>query len=223
MENALTQQEVNATAWAACDTFRGVIDPAQYKDYILVMLFLKYISDLWADHYETYRKQYGDDEERIRRRLERERFILPYVTVKLNENGTETDRFLADFSGLYERRNQSNLGELVNIVLDAIEESNKAKLEGVFRNIDFNSEMNLGKAKDRNRRLKNLLEDFNKLDLRPSRVSEDVIGNTYIYLIERFASDAGKKAGEFYTPTQVSRLGLFRSADTSGRIFSLAG
>jgi type I restriction enzyme M protein len=206
MDSALTQQEVNATAWAACDTFRGVIDPAQYKDYILVMLFLKYISDLWADHYETYRKQYGDDEERIRRKLERERFILPYVTVKLNESGTEIDRFLADFSGLYERRNQSNLGELVNIVLDAIEEGNKAKLEGVFRNIDFNSEMNLGKAKDRNRRLKNLLEDFNKLDLRPTRVSEDVIGDTYIYLIERFASDAGKKAGEFYTPAQVSRL-----------------
>jgi type I restriction enzyme M protein len=205
-KNALTQQEVNATAWAACDTFRGVLDPAQYKDYILVALFLKYISDLWADHYETYRKQYGDDDERIRRRLERERFILPYVTVKLNESGTETEKFLADFSSLYERRNQSNLGELINIVLDAIEEGNKAKLEGVFRNIDFNSEMNLGKTKDRNRRLKNLLEDFNKLDLRPSRVPEDVIGNTYIYLIERFASDAGKKAGEFYTPTQVSRL-----------------
>jgi len=179
MENALTQQEVNATAWAACDTFRGVLDPAQYKDYILVTLFLRYISDLWADHYETYRKQYGDDEERIRRRLERERFILPYVTVKLNESGSETDRFLADFSSLYERRNQSNLGELINIVLDAIEEGNKTKLEGVFRNIDFNSEMNLGKSKDRNRRLKNLIEDFNKLDLRPSRVSEDIIGNTY--------------------------------------------
>src|SRR4051795_5776150 len=101
MNEKITQQEINQAAWAACDTFRGAVDPAQYKDYILVMLFLKYISDLWADHYETYRKQYGDDEERIRRRLERERFILPYVTVKLNESGTETDLFLADFSGLY--------------------------------------------------------------------------------------------------------------------------
>ena len=105
-------------------------------------------------------------------------------------------------------RNAANIGELINVVLDAIEEANKTKLEGVFRNIDFNSESNMGKTKDRNRRLKMLLEDFSKpqLDLSPSRVSEDVIGNTYIYLIERFASDAGKKAGEFYTPFQVSQL-----------------
>lgn len=56
--------------------------PAQYKDYILVMLFLKYISDLWQDHYETYRQQYGDDDERIRRKLDRERFTLPFVEFK---------------------------------------------------------------------------------------------------------------------------------------------
>ena len=56
--------------------------------------------------------------------------------------------------------------------------------------------------------MKLLLEDFNRpeLDLNPNRVTEDVIGNTYIYLIERFASDAGKKAGEFYTPHKVSEL-----------------
>jgi type I restriction enzyme M protein len=206
MTDQLSQQDVNNTAWAACDTFRGVIDPAQYKDYILVMLFLKYISDLWADHYAAYQKEYGANEERIRRKLERERFILPYVEFKDEKTGEVTDRFLADFHALYERRKAANLGELINIVLDHIEEANKAKLEGVFRNIDFNSEANLGKTKDRNRRLENLLGDFARLDLRPSRVSEDVIGNTYIYLIERFASDAGKKAGEFYTPKQVSRL-----------------
>jgi type I restriction enzyme M protein len=206
MTDQLTQQDVNNTAWAACDTFRGVIDPAQYKDYILVMLFLKYISDQWADHYAEYKKEYGDNEERIRRKLERERFILPYVEFKDEKTGEVTDRFLADFHALYERRKAANLGELINIVFDHIEEANKAKLEGVFRNIDFNSEANLGKTKDRNRRLENLLGDFAKLDLRPSRVSEDVIGDTYIYLIERFASDAGKKAGEFYTPKQVSKL-----------------
>lgn len=206
MSENISQQEVNATAWAACDTFRGVVDPAQYKDYILVMLFLKYISDSWADHYAEYKQQYGDDDERIRRKLERERFLLPYVELKDTDTGKNLDCFLADFKSLYERRNEANIGELINIVLDHIEDANKSKLEGVFRNIDFNNEANLGKAKDRNRRLKHLLEDFNKLDLRPSRVSEDVIGNTYIYLIERFGSDAGKKAGEFYTPKMVSRL-----------------
>lgn len=207
MTSKVSQEEINNIAWAACDTFRGVVDPAQYKDYILVMLFLKYISDVWKDHYEAYKKQYGNNDERIRRKLERERFLLPYVDYEDPDTG-EKDRFLGDFYGIYERRARANIGELINIVLDSIEESNKAKLEGVFRNIDFNSETNLGKTKDRNYRLKHLLEDFNKpqLDMRPSRVSEDVIGNTYIYLIERFASDAGKKAGEFYTPHKVSEL-----------------
>ncbi|MXZ50552.1 MAG: type I restriction-modification system subunit M [Rhodobacteraceae bacterium] len=189
----IKQQDVKNAAWAACDTFRGVMDAAGYKDYILVILFLKYISDVWKDHYEDYRKEYGDNDVRIRRKLKRERFILPKE---------------ASFYDLYEKRNEANIGELINIALDAIETENKSKLEGVFRNIDFNSEANLGKTRDRNRRLKMLLEDFNKphLDMRPSRISDDVIGNVYIYLIERFASDAGKKAGEFYTPHKVSKL-----------------
>lgn len=199
MTERTNQAIVNQAAWDACDTFRGVVDAGQYKDYILVMLFLKYISDQWKDHLENYREQYGGDEARIRRRLERERFVL-----------TEG----ASFYDLYPRRNEPNIGELINIALEKIEDANRTKLEGVFRNIDFNSEANLGKPKDRNRRLKNLLEDFAKsaLDLRPSRVSEDIIGECYIYLISRFASDAGKKAGEFYTPSAVSGL-LAKLAD----------
>ena len=193
MSDQIAQQQVNQAAWAACDTFRGAVDPAQYKDYILVMLFLKYISDLWAGHVKTYREQYGDDDARIRRRLERERFVLPEGT---------------SYYDLYEQRGEANIGELINIALEKIEDTNRTKLEGVFRNIDFNSEANLGRPKDRNRRLKNMLEDFAKpeLDLSPSRVSEDIIGECYIYLISRFASDAGKKAGEFFTPAPVSKL-----------------
>ena len=120
-----------------------------------MMLFLKTISGLWNDHQATYPRQYGDDEMRIRRRLERERFILPAH---------------ASFDDLYARRNAPNFGELINMALEAIEDANRTKLEGVFRNIDFNSEANLGRPKDRNRRLKHLLEDFAKpaLDLRPS-------------------------------------------------------
>jgi type I restriction enzyme M protein len=91
------------------------------------MLFLKYISDVWNDHYEEYRKQYGDDDERIRRKLERERFVLPEVKIKeTNEKtGIDTifDRFPANFYSLYERRSNDNIGELINIVLDNIEET----------------------------------------------------------------------------------------------------
>src|SRR6266404_2120101 len=188
------QDEINNIAWRACDTFRGTIDPAQYKDYILVMLFLKYLSDLWKDKKEEYEKEFKRDVERVKRRLARERFVMPEG---------------CDYYSLYAKRSEANIGELINTALEQLEDANKAKLEGVFRNIDFNSESNLGQTKERNKRLKHLLEDFadERLDLRPSHVGkQDIIGNTYQYLIGRFASDAGKKGGEFYTPGEVSEL-----------------
>jgi type I restriction enzyme M protein len=195
----VSQAEINSILWKACDTFRGAVDPSEYKNYILVMLFVKYISDVWQDHYAKLVEEYGDPKsktakERIERRLKRERFVLPAHCT---------------FDSLYEQRNAPNIGEIINTALDEIEDSNKEKLEGVFRNIDFNSEASLGQTKERNNRLKSLLEDFSdpRLDLRPSRVGNmDVIGNAYEYLIGRFAANAGKKAGEFYTPPEVSSL-----------------
>jgi type I restriction enzyme M protein len=190
----INQSEINDVAWRACDTFRGVVDPSDYKNYILVTLFWKYVSDVWRDHRDRYLAEYAGDVERVQRRLARERFQLP--------DG-------CDFTSLYNQRDAADIGQRMNMALERIEEANKAKLEGVFREVDFNSENKLGETKDRNSRLKNLLQDFNnpRLDLRPSVVGEeDVIGNVYEYLLERFASDAGKKAGEFYTPGQVSSL-----------------
>jgi type I restriction enzyme M protein len=204
MTGTVNQQEINDTLWRACDTFRGTLDPSQYKDYLLVMLFLKYVSDLWADKEAEYRRKYQGDATRVARALERERFVAP-----------EESRF----GYLYANRDRDNIGELINIALEKIEEANRGKLENVFRNIDFNSEPHLGETKDRNRRLKSLLEDFNsdKLDLRPSRVgSVDVIGNAYEYLIGHFASDAGKKGGEFYTPAEVATLLAKLLAPTPG-------
>jgi len=190
----INQSEINDVAWRACDTFRGVVDPSDYKNYILVTLFWKYVSDVWRDHRDRYLIEYSGDTERVQRRLARERFQLPEG---------------CDFASLYDQRDAADIGQRMNMALEKIEEANKAKLEGVFREVDFNSENKLGETRDRNSRLKNLLQDFNdqRLDLRPSRVGEeDVIGNVYEYLLERFASDAGKKAGEFYTPGQVSSL-----------------
>lgn len=194
MEPQVNQDEINAIAWKACDTFRGVVDPAEYKNYILVFLFLKYMNDIWKDKQELFAERYKGDKERIKRALGRERFIMP-------DN--------CSFEDIYQKRNEANIGEIINIALDAIEEANKTKLEGVFRNIDFNSESNLGEIKDRNRRLRNLIEDFANpnLNLQPSHIgNQDVIGNTYEYLIARFASGSGKKGGEFYTPAEVSML-----------------
>lgn len=189
----VTQNEINNLAWKACDTFRGVVNPDQYKDYILVFLFIKYISDVWKEHYQQYNEMYKGDETRIQRRLERERFVLPKEST---------------FDYIYMNRTKENIGEIINTALEQIEEKNKEKLEGVFRNIDFNSD-NLGKTKDRNKRLKNLIEDFSdsKLDFRSSNTgNQDIIGNVYEYLISRFASDSGKKGGEFYTPPEVAQL-----------------
>ena len=200
----LTQKEVNDICWRACDTFRGVIDANEYKDYILVMLFLKYISDVWQDHYDTYMQKYKNKEERVQRAMQRERFVLPKD---------------ASFYSLHEARNKDNVGEIIDIAIAAIEDTNKVKLEGVFQNITFNTDR-LGSTKDRNRLLKTLLEDFDnpRLDLRPSRIQEDVIGEAYMYLIERFGSDAGKKAGEFYTPAPVRQLVAKLAAPQQGNL-----
>ena len=193
-DHQINQNEINSIVWKACDTFRGVIDPSEYKNYILVFLFVKYLSDVWKDKYEQYKSQFEGDEVRIARRMSRERFIMPPE---------------CDFDFIYSNRNDTSIGEIINIALEKIEEANKTKLEGVFRNIDFNSEANLGQTKDRNKRLKNLIEDFadTRLDLRPSKTgNQDIIGNSYEYLIANFASDAGKKGGEFYTPAEVATL-----------------
>ncbi len=191
-EKRWTQDEVNQSLWRACDTFRGKIDSTLYKDYILVMLFVKYVSDIYKEHKNALMAKYHNDKEMVERQMRRERFVL-------NEHST--------FDHLYDKRTASNIGEVINKALADIEEENKAKLRGVFRNIDFNSEIVLGQTKDRNAMLKTLLEDFSKIDLSPSRlIGEDVIGNSYEYLIANFASDAGKKGGEFFTPSEVSEL-----------------
>jgi type I restriction enzyme M protein len=193
-----TQQDINRIVWKACDTFRGVIDPSQYKDYILTMLFIKYVSDVSKSKYADYLERYEGDVERANRAMLRERFIVP-----------EESRF--DY--LYENRNTGNIGELINIALAALEEANREKMSSedgtnVFRNIDFNSG-NLGDTKDKNARLRNLLIDFSdsKLNFEPSHLeNSDVIGDAYMYLVSTFASESGKKAGEFFTPAEVSTL-----------------
>ncbi len=188
------QRSVNRALWAACDTFRGVIDPSLYKEYLLTMLFVKYVSDLHDEKRASYLERYKGDQDRVARAMARERFVLPQQS---------------HFEFFRQKRSSDKLGDIINKGLAALEEANIGKLDGVFRNIDFNSEANLGKPKERNDRLKELLDDFavEELDLSPSRIGDlDVIGNAYEFLIGNFAAQAGKKAGEFYTPREVSTL-----------------
>lgn len=192
-EAQVDQEEINRAVWAACDTFRGVVDPSIYKDYVLTMLFLKYISDVWKDHYAAYKKAYGEEPELIDEMMKNEGFVLPEES---------------DFCYLYDHRHEPGNGERIDQALHAIEEANITKLRDVFQDISFNS-TKLGDDKQKNDILRYLLEHFVKdvLNLRPSRIGTlDIIGNAYEYLIKNFAASSGKKTGEFYTPPEVSTL-----------------
>ncbi|WP_274851984.1 type I restriction-modification system subunit M [Serratia marcescens] len=197
MSNMINQNRINDILWSVCDIFRGTISPDTYKDFILTMLFLKYISDVWQDHYNNYRTEYGDEPELIEEMMKNERFVLPKQ---------------ASFYTLFQHRNEPGNGERIDQALHAIEEANGTKLKdagkSVFQDISFNTDK-LGEEKQKNGILKDLLEVFSspELDLKPSRIGGlDVIGNAYEYLIGKFAANSGQKAGEYYTPPEVSEL-----------------
>lgn len=187
-----TKADIERTLWNACDSFRGKIDSSRYKDYILSMLFVKYLSDVCKETRKKYMEQYGGDIDRVERAMSRERFVI-------DESSS--------FDYLYQKRNDAEIGQKINVALSYIEEHNSGKLRNVFRAIDFNSSVDFGEVREKNAVLKNLLEDFYDLDLSPSKLnSNDIIGDSYEYMIANFASDAGKKGGEFFTPSMVSEL-----------------
>src|SRR5690554_8007151 len=109
-----TQDEINAALWSACDSFRGSIDSEGYKNYILVFLFFKYLSDKYKDKYDEFKEQYGDDEELIQRRLKREPFVL-------KEDCT--------FDYVVENKNDPQLGQFLNTIFEKIEDDNKRSEE----------------------------------------------------------------------------------------------
>ena len=187
-----TRKNIETALWKACDSFRGKIDSSRYKDYILSMLFVKYLSDLNKEHRTEYTKRFKGDMQRVERAMSREPFVIDEKS---------------SFDYLYQNRSDTQIGQKINVALSAIEERNSSKLRNVFRAIDFNSTVDLGEPREKNAVLKNLLEDFNRLDLSPSQLdSSDIIGGAYEYMIALFASDAGKKGGEFFTPSRVSEL-----------------
>lgn len=190
-----TFEDIKNALWAGANTFRDNIDASNYKDYVLSMLFVKYLSDTFDESVENLKKDY----EGIR--LERQIANLPFV---LKEEYT--------FNYLQKNKYAVDIGSKISEALTGIESSN-AILSGIFRGIDFNSENNLGKKEQKNPLLRTLLDDFADLDLRPSHIETkdnevpaDVVGDAYEYMIGEFATMAGKKAGSFFTPQQVSEV-----------------
>lgn len=208
-----SQKQINDALWSACDALRGPVDPAEYKDFVLPMIFYKYASDYVRDQREGFEAQYAgrdDAEQLVARKLGRLPLQVPAGAsfYDIFEGTTWTD---ADGEPLVVPPAEHNdqLGETLNTAFAQMEEANGERLDNVFQGVDFNSDAKLGETRERNERLRALLRAFNRdvLDLRPSKLeSVDLVGEGYMYLIEKFAETAGKKGGEFFTPPTVTEL-----------------
>ena len=189
-----TKEKINSVVWNACDSFRGSMDSSKYKDYILSLLFVKYLSDSYKEEEANIHKECKDNPTMLERKLQRRKF-------KLRKEST--------FDYLLSQKDEKNIGEMINTAFQYIQEDNETKLGNIFEHVDFNDPNLLGDNKERNKTLSNLLNNFSndKIDLSPSKLeNQDVIGDAYEFLISEFASDAGKKGGEFFTPSEVSSL-----------------
>lgn len=182
----LTREKLEGYLWSAADILRGSIDSSDYKNYILGLLFLKRLSD----------------------RFEEECDALRGVSGANPEDPDEHDFFVPKKARWAElQKTATNIGEALNKACAALEDKNPRTLEGVLAGIDFNDERKLGDTRNRDNVLSRLVQHFTKVNLKNSNLSEpDILGRAYEYLIERFADDAGKKGGEFYTPKKVVEL-----------------
>lgn len=191
-----SRKDIESALMRGADSLRDTIDAANYKDYVLPLMFVKYLSDTYKEKVENLEKEYQGV------RLERQKRYLPFTVAED-----------CSFNSLYEQRYSDNIGQLINMAMRRIENDNNQQLAGVLSTTDYNSENALGTREHKNAILRELLEDLYPLDLRPSQIEvkegevpADVIGDSYEYMIGQFASMAGKKAGSFYTPAAVSEI-----------------
>ena len=190
----LGRQELESKLWQAADILRGQIDAADYKNYIFSILFLKRLSDRFDEEVENA--------------------VALGVALDVALNDRDEHEFFVPESARWSAiaGASMNLGETLNIASHAIEDANTPRLDGVLAGTNWNDESKLGSPANRERIIRSLLNHFGGLDLRDENLREDaagvgnVLGDAYEYLINRFADDAGKKGGEFYTPRPVVRL-----------------
>jgi len=182
----LTREKLEGYLWSAADILRGSIDSSDYKNYILGLLFLKRLSDRFEEECEA---------------LQGNRNANP-------EDPDEHDFFVPKRARWAElQKTATNIGEALNKACSALEDANPKTLEGVLAGLDYNDERKLGDNRNRDNVLSRLVQHFSRVNLRNANLSEpDLLGRAYEYLIEKFADDAGKKGGEFYTPKKVVEL-----------------
>jgi type I restriction enzyme M protein len=173
---AIKKSDLYSSLWASCDELRGGMDASQYKDYVLFMLFIKYISD-----------KYGNSKD-----------FTPPVTIPKG----------ASFSDMIALKGKSDIGDKINTqVIQPLIKANDRLAHSDFP--DFNDPNKLGEGQAKVDRLTNLIGIFQKpeLDFSQNRAEhDDILGDAYEYLMRHFATESGKSKGQFYTPSEVSRV-----------------
>jgi type I restriction enzyme M protein len=173
---AIKKSDLYSSLWASCDELRGGMDASQYKDYVLFMLFIKYISD-----------KYGDSDD-----------FAPPVTIPKG----------ASFKDMIALKGKPDIGDKINTqIIQPLIDANARLARSDFPN--FNDPDKLGEGKDMVEKLTNLVSIFEKpeLDFSKNRAdNDDILGDAYEYLMRHFASESGKSKGQFYTPSEVSRI-----------------
>lgn len=170
---AIKKSELYSSLWASCDELRGGMDPSQYKDYILVLLFVKYVSDKYADD--------------------------PDAIISIPEGGS--------FKDMQALKGNKDIGNQINIIIGELAGAND--LKGVIDVADFADDDKLGKGKEMVDKLTNLIAIFENpsLDFSKNRAGgDDILGDAFEYLMKNFATESGKSKGQFYTPSEVSRV-----------------
>ncbi len=173
---AIKKSDLYSSLWASCDELRGGMDASQYKDYVLFMLFIKYVSD-----------KYGNSDD-----------FAPPVTIPKG----------ASFKDMVALKGNADIGNLINTqVIQPLIDANSRLGRSDFP--DFNDPQKLGDGKDKVERLGNLIAIFENpaLDFSKNRAeNDDILGDAYEYLMQHFATESGKSKGQFYTPSEVSRI-----------------
>lgn len=184
---AVKKTELYSSLWASCDALRGGMDASQYKDYILTLLFMKYVTDKYKG------QKYGD---------------LIVFDKENDPNPDPEKRTGCSFDDFIALKNKKNIGEDIDKIIARLAEVNEG-LKGVIDIAHFNDETKIGKNKEMVDKLTKLISIFQRPELDFSKnkaEGDDIIGDAYEYLMRNFASESGKSKGQFYTPAEVSRI-----------------
>lgn len=176
--------------WEAACAIRGPVDAPKFKDYILPLIFLKRLSDVFDDEIQNMASDFGSGEKAL----------------KLVEKDHKLVRFFIPSKGRWPNiaAIRANLGESLSDAVRAIARENP-RLSGVIDTTDFNATASGQRILDDNH-LAELVGVLNRHSLGLEDVEPDVLGRAYEYLLRKFAEGQGSSAGEFYTPPEVAML-----------------